>query len=95
MNKFMEPPAFQRQIAVESEAYRLRNEEYGRRAQAQSLFLISCGAMDPLDRAEVEVYQAYMDAKHGKAEASTPKVSKRCQDYKDHKITIDQAVAMG
>lgn len=58
-------------------------------------FLLSCGAMDPLDRLENEVYRERMRAKYGLDPTPQKLRSQRCQDYLANKITIDEAVERG
>lgn len=78
--------------------YAARQEESAVQAahlQKRHKFLLSCGAMDPLDRLENEIHHARMEAKYGPSTAPKKPRSQRCQDYLANKITIDQAVAKG
>ena len=47
-----------------SERNRQNGKEAGRIAEQMRREAIAKGAMDPLDRAEVEIYRAYQDAKY-------------------------------
>jgi hypothetical protein len=61
---------------------------------ARQRFIRSCGGMHPLDRLEIDINEAYLNGKYG---TTTPpvKYSKRCQDYRDGKITPYDAVRIG
>lgn len=57
-------------------------------------FIRSCGGMDPLDRLDVEISDAYLNGKYG-GTAKPVEYSKRCQDYRSGKINAYDAVRMG
>jgi hypothetical protein len=86
-------------ISKERQAYYAADQQARIAAAAahqESLrFLRSCGAMDRLDRLEVELFLAAQEAKYGPSKVKPTSVSQRCQDFMAHKITLDEAVAQG